>query len=113
MLSLLAGPLVHLHAGVTRRVNGPHRCHPFEKTDPPQSRNARPMRFWRTRHDSNACLARALLLARPAPAIELAVLDADYRQRGSLQLFSSLNTASTRSLPQILLPALLGCSRKA
>ena len=36
-----------------------------------------------------------------------------YRQRGSLQLFSSLNTASTRSLPQILLPALLGCSRKA
>ena len=35
-----------------------------------------------------------------------------YRQRGSLQLFSSLKTASTRSLPQILFPALLGCSRK-
>ena len=37
----------------------------------------------------------------------------DYRQSGSLQLFSSLKTGCTRSLPQILLPALLGCSRKA
>src|SRR5450631_3433369 len=34
-----------------------------------------------------------------------------YRQRGSLQLFSS-QTASTRSLPQIFFPALLGYSRK-
>src|SRR5450631_783773 len=34
-----------------------------------------------------------------------------YRQRGSLQLFSS-QTASTRSLPQVFFPALLGYSRK-
>jgi hypothetical protein len=63
------------------------------------------------------CLLGLARNPSPAPAIELAVLDAnshaDYRQRGSLQLFSSLNTASTRSLPQILLPAFLGCSRKA
>ena len=37
----------------------------------------------------------------------------DYRQSGSLQLFSSLKTGCTRSLPQILLPALLGCLRKS
>jgi hypothetical protein len=36
-----------------------------------------------------------------------------YRQRGSLQLCSSLKTASTRSLPHILFPALRGLSKKA
>ncbi len=32
--------------------------------------------------------------------------------RGSLQLFPAANSAATRSLPQILLPARRGCSRK-
>jgi hypothetical protein len=35
-----------------------------------------------------------------------------YRYRGSLQFPLSEKTAGSRSLPQILLPALWGCSRK-
>jgi hypothetical protein len=34
------------------------------------------------------------------------------RYRGSLQLFASEKSATSRSLPQIFLPALLGCCRK-
>ena len=35
-----------------------------------------------------------------------------WHQMGSLQLFASENSAGTRSLPQILRPARLGCSLK-
>jgi len=63
-----------------------------------------------------ACILPSEQPTKPAellPAEGHRTYNVYYRQRGSLQLFSSLKTASTRSLPHILFPALRGLSKKA